>query len=155
MAAEMAVEIMAQEEIQTEDRQAIVQEDHASEKEAHQETALKEGLMVVTVRRDAPTETVRKEGHTEESVRRDVHMASVQREGLMAIAQSAAKDVLTVTAPREDHTASVRRDVLMENAQRDALTVTGQKEEATEQEGLAQERTSTTSATRMRAASER
>ena len=93
--------------------------------------------MVVTVRRDAPTETVLKEGHTEESVRRDVHMASVQREGLMASAQS------------------VRRDVLMENAQRDALMVTGQKEEATEQEGLAQERTSTTSATRMRAASER
>ena len=155
MAAEMAVEIMAQEEIQTEDRQAIVQEDHASEKEAHQETALKEGLMVVTVRRDAPTETVLKEGLTEESVRRDVHMASVQREdlmvsaqkeGLMASALSAAKDVHTVTAPREDHTASVRRDVLM---------VTGQKEEATEQEDLAQERTSTTSATKMRAASER
>ena len=155
MAAEMAVEIMAQEEIQTEDRQAIVREDRASEKEAHQETALREGLMVVTVLRDAPTETVLKEGLTEESVRRDVHMASVQREdlmvsaqkeGLMASALSAAKDVHTVTAPREDHTASVRRDVLM---------VTGQKEEATEQEGLAQERTSTTSATKMRAASER
>ena len=82
-------------------------------------------------------------------------MAIVQREGLMEIAQSAAKDVHTVTAPREDHMASVRRDVLMENAQRDALMVTGQKEEAMELEDLAQERTSTTSATRMRAASER
>mgnify|MGYP003289142507 FL=1 len=155
MAAEMAVEIMAQEEIQTEDRQAIVQEDHASEKEAHQETALKEGLMVVTVRRDAPTETVRKEGLTEESVRRDVHMASVRREELMESALSVAKDAHTATAPREDHMASVRRDVLMENAQRDAHMVTGQKEEAMELEDLVQERTSTTSATRMRAASER
>ena len=155
MAAEMAVEIMAQEEIQTEDRQAIVREDRASEKEAHQETALREGLMVVTVLRDAPTETVLKEGHTEESVRRDVHTASVQREGLMVSAQSAAKDAHTVTAQREGHTASVRRDVLMESVQRGAHMVTGRKEEATEQEGLVQGRTSTTSATKMRAASER
>ena len=132
MAAEMAVEIMAQEEIQTEDRQAIVREGRASEKEAQQENVRRKGP-TVSVRKEGLSGTVRKEGLME-SVLKDALMANVLREGL------------TESVLREGPSETVRKDVPLETARR---------EEAMEQEDLVQERISTTSATRMRAESER
>ena len=102
MAAEMAVETMAQEEIQVTDRQESVQEDLALAKDRQLAIVLKEEL-TETVRREEPTASVLKEGHTE----------IVRREGLM---ESAARESLTVSVQKEDHTAmlAVTEEILEE-----------------------------------------
>ena len=91
MAAEMAVESTAQEEIQTEDRHQTVQEDHSqvvlTVQEDLTERVTKEGL----------TETVHREGHMvkAETVHREeptVKAQTVRREGLMARAETVRED---------------------------------------------------------------
>ena len=71
MAAEMAVESTAQEEIQTEDRHQTVQEDHLqvdlTAQEDLTERAKREEL-TETVHREEPTVTVHREEHQEERI---------------------------------------------------------------------------------------
>ena len=95
MAAEMAVESTAQEEIQTEDRHQTVQEDHLqvdlTVQEDHSERVTREEL----------TETVHREGHT-------AKVATDHREEPMAKAE---------TVHKEEHTEkaeTVRREELTE-----------------------------------------
>ena len=70
MAAEMAVEITAQEEIQTEDRHQTVQEDHLqvdlTAQEDHTERVTREEL-TETVHREEATVTVHREELTEKA----------------------------------------------------------------------------------------
>ena len=110
MAAEMAVETMAQEEIQVTDRQESVQEDLALAKDRQLATVLKEEL-TVTVRRERHMVTVLKEELTE----------SVRREELM---ESAAREGHTASVLKEDHTAmlAVTEETLEEQTTTTSVT---------------------------------
>ena len=103
MAAEMAVETMAQEEIQVTDRQESVQEDLALAKDRQLAIVLNEEL----------TETVRREGH----------METVRKEELM---ESAAKEDHTASVLKEDHTAmlAVTEEILEEQTTTTSATRT-------------------------------
>ena len=100
MAAEMAVESTAQEEIQTEDRHQTVQEDHLqvdlTAQEDHTERVTREEL----------TETVHREGHT-------VKVETDHREEPMAKAVTVHREELTEkaeTVHREEATARLATD---------------------------------------------
>ena len=104
MAAEMAVESTAREEIQTEDRHQIVQEDHLTvdhqtAQEDHSERVTREEATEATVREEASARagTVHREGLTvrAEIVRED-HVSE--------------KDRQVVTVHREDHTARALKE---------------------------------------------
>ena len=91
MAAEMAVESTAQEEIQTEDRHQTVQEDHLqvalTAQEDHSERVTREELTEIVRREElmVKVETVHREEH---SVKAEI----VHREELMARAETDQED---------------------------------------------------------------
>ena len=91
MAAEMAVESTAQEEIQTEDRHQTVQEDHLqvvlTAQEDHSERVTREELTEI-VRREGLTAKVEKD-HREELMAK---AETVHREGLMVKAETVRED---------------------------------------------------------------
>ena len=96
MAAEMAVEITAQEEIQTEDRHQTVQEDHLQVAQTAQEDHSER------VTREELTETVHREGPS-------VRVEIVHREGLMEKAVTVQEEASTrvETVHREELTVKV------------------------------------------------
>ena len=93
MAAEMAVETMAQEEIQVTDRQESVQEDLALAKDRQLAIVLKEEL----------TETVRREGLMESAARESLTV-SVQKEdhtAMLAVTEEILEEqTTTISATR-------------------------------------------------------
>ena len=100
MAAEMAVESTAQEEIQTEDRHQTVQEDHLQVDLTAQED------LTERAKREELTETVHREGPT-------VKLETDHREGPMAKAETVHREELTEkaeTVRREELSARVATD---------------------------------------------
>jgi hypothetical protein len=159
MAAEMAVESTAQEEIQTEDRHQTVLEDHLeadhqTAREDHSERTLREEVSEVTVRREelmvrtpkeeASVETVHKEDHSERSLTERGHMERIRREGVLEA--TVLEDHVSETGQREQN---VRREGHSENAQKEEVM------EIVHRENLQEEKTSATSAMKRRAASAR
>ena len=166
MAAEMAVESTAQEEIQTEDRHQTVQEDHSMVdhqivQEDHSVRVTREEAMAATVQEEliARAET----DHREEPT---VKAETVRREELMARAATDQEDHVSVVTDQqeqtvqEEATARVQKEGhTAETVHREEHMVTVLKEEDTEtalsREDLQEGRTTATSAARRRAESAR
>ena len=166
MAAEMAVESTAQEEIQTEDRHQTVREDHLA---VDHQTVLEEASERVT-REEATAATVQEEltvrvatVHREEPT---VKAETVHREELMARAETGQEDHVSVVTGQQEQTVQeeatarvLREEHTVEIAHREEHMATVLKEEVTatalSREDLQEERISATSAARRRAESAR
>ena len=155
MAAEMAVEITAQEEIQTEDHHQTVQEDHS----AVDHLIVQEDHLVRVMREEATAATVQEE-HLEKVVTDHREEPSVKvvtvQEDHSERAETDQEDHVSVATDQqvatvqEEATARVLREEHSVTVHREEHSVTVHSREDLQAEGI-----STTSATRTRAESAR